>query len=399
MKDAQGVYAKLGDVLNSTSAAPKDKVLAVRAPARSEIAGNHTDHEGGHVIAGALDRSIECLAVPNGVDAIRVASEGFPPVEVPLGNLDPRDDEKNTSAALVRGMAAQLANTGRVPQGFDLVMRSDIPSGGGLSSSAAYELALCRAMEALWPGRSIDAVEAAQMAQRVENEWFGKPCGLMDQLAVSLGGLAFMDFEDPQEPRTQKLIYDFASVGYTLCLTNVGSDHAALTNEYAAIPGEMKAVAQAFGKERLCEVDEKAFAARVNELRQALGDRAVLRALHYYNECKLVDERWAALSENRIEDFLRLTERSGASSAMFLQNVSTGSVEHQAAMVAIALSESLLGDRGATRIHGGGFGGSIQSFVPLDLLDEYKAHMDDWLGEGSCKAYAISEEGAEAAWL
>lgn len=398
MRNPEAIYDELRAALDAAGDAPKDKVLAVRAPARSEIAGNHTDHEGGRVIAGALNRSIDCLAVDNGTNTIRVMSEGFAPVEVMLDGLEPREDEKVTSAALVRGMAAQMADTGRTPQGFDLVMRSDIPSGGGLSSSAAYELAMCRAMEALWPGRAVDEVEAAQMAQRVENDWFGKPCGLMDQLAVSLGGLAFMDFKDPDEPQTKKLAFDFTAAGYALCLTDVGCDHTAYTDEYAAVPQEMKAVAQAFGKERLCEVAESEFAARIPELRRALGDRAVLRGLHYYNECRLVDERWAALGDDHIEDFLRLTNRSGASSAMFLQNVSAGT-KHQDAMIAIALSESLLLGRGATRIHGGGFGGSIQSFVPLDLLDKFVACMDGWLGEGSCKVYAISDEGAEAAWL
>ena len=286
---------------------PRGTVLAVRAPARSEIAGNHTDHEGGRVIAGALDRSIECLAVPNGQDRIRVYSLGYGPVEVRLGSYEPRADEYVTSAGLVRGMAAQMVDTGRTPAGFDLVMQSDIPTGGGLSSSAAYELALCRAMEALWEGRAVDAVEAAQMAQRVEQDWFGKPCGLMDQLAVSLGGLAYMDFRT-DEPVAEKLAFDFGSHGYALVLTDVGCDHSAYTDEYAAVPTEMKAVAQALGRERLCEVEEAVLLGRIPELRQSLGDRAVLRALHYYQEMELVDARWDALQAGNTELFLALTE-------------------------------------------------------------------------------------------
>lgn len=398
MRNPEAIFDELGQALDAASPAPKDEVLAVRAPARSEIAGNHTDHEGGRVIAGALDRSIDCLAVANGEDTIRVASEGFSPVEVTLDSLAPREEERVSSAALVRGMAAQMADTGRMPRGFDLVMRSDIPSGGGLSSSAAYELAMCRAMEALWPGRPVGAVEAAQMAQRVEQGWFGKPCGLMDQLAVSLGGLAYMDFEH-DEPKVSKLALDFGEMGYALVLTDVGCDHSAYTDEYAAVPREMKEVAARFGRSRLCEVDEGELLAHVPELRQELGDRAVLRALHYYLELALVDARWDALGARDMDRFLALTERSGASSAMFLQNVSVGGSPRQECMVAIALSETALAGRGATRIHGGGFGGSIQAFVPQDGVDAYVAAMDGWLGKGASKVYAISEEGAEAQWL
>ena len=398
MRDVQGLALRLGDHLAQVTSGANERILAVRAPARSEIAGNHTDHEGGHVIAGALDRSIECLAAANGADEIRVFSQGFDPVCVTIDNLDPHEDEKVSSAGLVRGMAAQMVATGRVPQGFDLVMTSDIPSGGGLSSSAAYELALCRAMEALWQGPEVGAVEAAQMAQRVEQDWFGKPCGLMDQLAVSLGGLAYMDFEH-EEPKVEKLSFDFAAYGYALVLTNVGCDHSAYTDEYAAVPVEMKLVAEALGSSRLCEVKESALLVYLPFLRKRLGDRPVLRALHYFQEMDLVDERWDALKAGDMRTFLALTRSSGASSAMFLQNVSASGMREQDAMVALALSERLLGGGGATRIHGGGFGGSIQAFVPLDEVGDYVEHMDKWLGADASKVYAISDEGAVAQWI
>ena len=398
MIDARGVFDRLGPMLAEHALLTSDPVLAVRSPARSEIAGNHTDHEGGRVIAGALDRSIECLAVANDGLVARVFSEGHKPVEIALDELDPRPEERVTSAALVRGMAAQLVGTGRTPAGFDLVMASDIPAGGGLSSSAAYELALCRALEALWPGRPIDAVEAAQMAQRVEQDWFGKPCGLMDQLAVSMGGLAYMDFA-ADVPQTQSLSLDFVDHGFMLCLTDVGCDHSACTNEYAAVPAEMRAVAQALGGERLADVREESLYLRLEELRAHLGDRMVLRALHYWQEMELVDARWEALCAGDLGRFLLLTERSGASSAMFLQNVSVGGSVRQDAMVALALSTRLLHGRGATRIHGGGFGGSIQAFVPVEELDAYRMSMDRLLGDGACKAYRISTEGAQAQWL
>ncbi len=398
MRDVQGLTLRLGDRLVQLTGGSNEKVLAVRAPARSEIAGNHTDHEGGRVIAGALDRSIECLAVAREADEIRVFSQGFDPVCVTIDNLDPREDEQVSSAGLVRGMAAQMTVTGRVPHGFDLVMTSDIPSGGGLSSSAAYELALCRTMEALWPGPEVDAVEAAKMAQRVEQDWFGKPCGLMDQLAVSLGGLAYMDFEH-EEPCAEKLSCDFAAYGYALVLTNVGCDHSAYTDEYAAVPVEMKLVAETLGSTRLCEVKEDVLLERLPSLRRQLGDRPVLRALHYFQEMDLVDERWDALREGDMRTFLALTQLSGASSAMFLQNVSACGTREQDAMVALAFSERLLGGRGATRIHGGGFGGSIQTFVPLDAVDDYVDHMNEWLGADASMVYAISDEGAVAQWI
>ena len=256
-------------------------------------------------------------------------------------------------------------------------------------------------MEALWEGPSIDPVELAKMSQFAENRYFGKPCGLMDQAAVCLGGLAYMDFEVPSEPKTAKLDFDFDKSGYALCLVKVGSDHADLTFEYAAIPDEMQTIAGEFGCKRLCEVDPAVFDAAVPQLREKYGDRAVLRAIHYWYENGLVDKRWEDLVAGDIESFLVHTRASGASSAMFLQNVSAtvGDVREQHAMLALGLAERILDGRGAARIHGGGFGGSIQCFVPLDLVDEFIARMDTWLGEGSCRKYSITEEGACATWM
>lgn len=375
-----------------------ERLLAVHAPARSEISGNHTDHEGGHVIAGALNVAIDGVAAANGTDRVRVASAGYPTFEISLDSLDEREDEHVTTAGLVRGMAACMAATGRTPAGFDLAMTSDIPSGGGLSSSAAVEAALGRVMEALWEGPAVTPIELAKMGQFAENRYFGKPCGLMDQAAVCLGGLAFMDFEDAAEPRTAKLELDFDAAGYALCLVDVGCDHAPFTADYAAVPVEMQQVAHEFGSERLCEVDQAEFDRRLPELREKLGDRAILRAVHYWRENELVDKRWDALTAGDIDRFLELTRESGASSAMFLQNVSTGG-SFQPAMLALGLAERILDGRGATRIHGGGFGGSIQCFVPLDMVEDFTAQMNAWLGEGACVHYQIAEKGAHAAWL
>ena len=388
--------AILGRELGRTDAG--ERLLAVHAPGRSEIAGNHTDHEGGHVIAGALDVAIDGVALANGTDRIRVASEGYPTFEIALESLGPATDERVSTAGIVRGMAAGMAGTGRVPAGFDLALVCDVPGGAGLSSSAAVEAAVGRAMEALWEGPEVDPVALAQMGQHAENEYFGKPCGLMDQASVCLGGLAFMDFGDADRPRTRRLEFDFEAHGYALCLVDVGCDHVRFTDEYAAVPLEMQRVAAEFGKRRLCEVDRGDFDGRATELRAKLGDRALLRAMHYWIENDLVDRRWDALVEGDVDAFVALTRESGASSAMFLQNVSTAG-SYQPAMLALGLAESLLEGHGAARIHGGGFGGSIQCFVPVETLDRFRRRMDAWLGDGACRHYRISDKGAFAQWL
>ena len=368
------------------------EALYVHAPGRSEIAGNHTDHEGGHVIAAALDVSVDGLARANGTSTVRVASEGYPAFELELDTLEARPEERGTTASLVRGMAHEVAARGGKPAGFDLAMTCTVPSGGGLSSSAAIEAALGRTMEALWGVEPAEPVALAQASQRTENNYYGKPCGLMDQAAVCLGGLAFMDFENAAEPQTKKLELSFDDFGYALCLVKVGADHA-------AVPGEMQAVAARLGHARLCEVDREAFDAQLPALREEFGDRAVLRCIHYWHENALVDERWRQLNIGDMQAFLELTRQSGASSAMFLQNVVASLGREQPAMYALGLAEHVLRGRGAARIHGGGFGGTIQAFVPLELADEFGTKMDAWLGEGSCRHYKVTDEGAYAAWL
>ena len=375
------------------------RLLHVHAPGRSEISGNHTDHEGGHVIAAALDVAVDGLACANGTNVVRVASEGYPLFEVALDSLDVREDEKGTTASLVRGMAHEVAAAGATPAGFDLAMTCTVPSGGGLSRSAAVEGTFGRAMEVLWDAAAAEPVALAQMSQRTENNYYGKPCGLMDQAAVCLGGLAFMDFEDSANPKTQKLELDFEDHGYALVLVKVGADHAASTDDYAAVPGEMQAIAAKLGHARLCEVDKANFDRQVPALREEFGDRAVLRCIHYWYENGLVDRRWDALQSADVDTFLQLTRASGASSAMYLQNVVAELGREQPAMYALGLAEHVLDGRGAVRIHGGGFGGTIQAFVPLDLADEFVERMDFWLGAGSARRYAVSDKGAYAAWL
>lgn len=373
-------------------------LLLVRAPGRTELAGNHTDHEGGDVIAAAVDRYIEGIFCANQAGLMRVQSEGYGLVEVDTDDLDARVDERGTTASLVRGMAAQFVQHGIEPCGFDAAIRSDVLGGSGLSSSAAFELELAQAMNHLWANGSIPASQLALMAQRAEREWFGKPCGLMDQASIALGGIQHMCFYDPRTLKATSLDFDFADYGYAICLVAVGSDHAALIDDYAAVPGEMQEVARAFGKERLSEVSESSVIEDVTTLRKSLGDRAVLRTLHYYREQRLVGERVDALNKGELARFLSLTRMSGASSAMYLQNVSVAGASEQPAMVALALADELL-PGGACRIHGGGFGGTIQAFVPLDKVDQYVAAMDAALGVGSCGVYNIDHEGARAQWL
>ena len=376
------------------------KQLLVVSPGRTEIAGNHTDHEGGNVIAAAVDRYVQGLFAPSELGVMRVLSEGYGMVEVDVASLDAREEERGTTAALVRGMAAQFAERGYEPAGFDAAIRSDVLGGSGLSSSAAFELELGQAMNSLWASGALPADELAMMAQRAEREWFGKPCGLMDQAAVALGGIQHMDFLDPGVLKAEPLDFDFADYGYAICIIAVGADHSANIDDYAAVPSEMQAVAKALGKDVLSQVDEVDVLAAIPQLREQLGDRAVLRAMHYYNEQKLVAARVNALKLGDVERFLSLTRSSGISSATLLQNVSVGGTAEQPSMVAIALAERLLsGSKGAARVHGGGFGGTIQAFVPIDDVESFSAGMDAVFGEGACGVYGVDHEGARAQWL
>ncbi len=374
------------------------ELLLVRTPGRTEICGNHTDHEGGHVVAGAVDRHVWAIFSPSEGPCARIFSEGYGMAEVDVSDLSPNPEERGTSRALVRGVASAFAERGFEPHGFDAFLMSEVPMGSGLSSSAAYEVTVAAAANVLWAGGALSPVDLAVMSQHAENVFFGKPCGLMDQAAVALGGVQLMGFSDPGKVEAWPLDVDFGDEGYALCLVSVGADHSAKTDDYAAVPREMQDVARVFGQDRLCDVEEQDFLVRVSEVRGLLGDRACLRALHYWREERLVLERAEALGGHDIEAFLKLERDSGASSAMFLQNVSCG-IEEQPSMLALALSEEYLRGRGATRVHGGGFGGTIQSFVPLERVGGYTELMDSVFGDGACGVYAIDHEGATAEWL
>ena len=370
------------------------EIYRFSAPGRTEISGNHTDHQHGCVLAAAVNLETVAEVALNGTDLIRVQSEGYPPVEVHLNDFTAHEEEKNTTAALIRGVAAAFAQRGAKLKGFDAQVRSTVLPGSGLSSSAAFEVLMGTICNELFFDRKLSPVEIAQVGQYAENVYFGKPCGLMDQTASSVGGMVFIDFADPAAPVVEKIDFDFEKAGHALCIIDSGADHADLTEEYAAIPGELKRVCTFFGKEVLRDIPEADFFAALPELRHRVPDRAILRAIHFYQENKRVRKQAQALREGNIETFLRLVTESGRSSWMYLQNITpAGAIEHQDVAVALALCDTLLQGKGAFRVHGGGFAGTVQAFVPLEMLDSFKEGMERVLGEGKCHVLSIRSEG------
>lgn len=366
------------------------------APGRTELGGNHTDHQHGCVLAAAVDLDILAAAAPNGSSVIRVLSQGYPLTEVDLREPEPRDDERDTSAALIRGVAARMSALGCDLRagGLDVYMISNVPKGSGLSSSAAYEVLIGTMLnELFWDGHCTP-VELAQIGQYAENVYFGKPCGLMDQTASSVGGVVFIDFSDTAHPAVERLDVELQSYGYALCILDSGAGHEGLTTEYRSITDELRAVCRVFGREVLRDVPEEAFLARLPEVRAAAGDRAVNRAFHVYAENRRAQEEKRALGRGDFDRFLELVRESGRSSAMYLQNIiPTGSAAAQELMVTIALCERILEGHGAVRVHGGGFGGTAQAFVPLDMLSKFKEITEAALGQGRCHVVMIRPAG------
>ena len=366
----------------------------ISAPGRTEISGNHTDHQRGCVLAAAVDLETVADVTLNGSRTIRVRSEGYPETVVELDDLKIREEEKNSTAALIRGVAAAFVRRGAALKGFDAEVRSTVLPGSGLSSSAAFEVLMGTICNELFFERQLSPVEIAQIGQYAENVYFGKPSGLMDQAASSVGGMVYIDFADSEHPLVEKIQFDFEAAGHALCIIDSGADHADLTDEYAAIPRELKQVCSFFGKEVLREVPEEAFMEALPRLRGQVPDRAILRAIHFYQENKRVVRQKQALLEQDFETFLRLSTQSGHSSWMYLQNISpAGAVAHQEVAVALALCDTLLRGRGAYRVHGGGFAGTVQAFVPMDMLKGFKTGVERVLGEGSCHVLHIRSEG------
>ena len=364
------------------------------APGRTEIGGNHTDHQRGRVLAGAVNLDTVAAVRANGTNMIRIQSKGYPLSEVNLNNLEPVASEINSTPALIRGVAARFVQLGCEVGGFDAYCESTVLPGSGLSSSAAFEVLVGTIINHLFFDGKVSQPEIAMIGQYAENVFFGKPCGLMDQTASAVGNLVTIDFFDKEKPVIEPVDFDFASCGHALCIIDSGADHADLTDEYAAVPGEIKAVATYLGKEVLTQIDEAEFYAKIPELRKACGDRAVMRCIHFYQENARVPLQVAALREGDFEAFLRLVKQSGYSSYMYLQNViPAGYKAHQDVAVALGLAEHYLQGRGAYRVHGGGFAGTIQAFVPFDILDQFVSGMDSVLGEGACHVLSIRPQG------
>ena len=364
------------------------------SPGRTELGGNHTDHQHGCVLAASVNMDMLAVAAPNGTALVRIHSEGYPVLTVDLSSLSPAEDERETSAALVRGVAARMAELGQVPAGFDAYVCSSVPAGSGLSSSAAYEVLVGTIFNVLFCNQVFTPVQVAQIGQYAENVFFGKPCGLMDETASAVGGVVSIDFQDPAAPVVRKVNFDFSATGHTLCIINSGADHADLTDAYAAITNEMKSVAACFGKEVLRDVDETTFRATIPELRKALGDRAVLRAIHFFDENRRAVQEAQALEQGDFAAFLALVRASGMSSSLYLQNTFAPSDPRQQAIpLVLWAAEEVLQGTGAVRVHGGGFAGTVQAFVPNDRLPDFLTAMERLLGPGMCHMLSIRPEG------
>ncbi len=372
-----------------------DREVAVfSAPGRTEVCGNHTDHNHGIVLAASVNLDAVAVAGKNDENIVRVKSEGYKMDVCDLSDLGVMPAERGRSASLVRGVCAGFKNRGYEIGGFDAATASEVLSGSGLSSSAAFEVLLGTMLNHLYNDGRISAVEIAQIAQFAENEYFGKPCGLMDQMACSVGGFVMIDFKDPAVPVINKLDFDFGACNHALCIVDTGGNHADLTDEYAAVRKEMENVASKFGKAVLRDVDREEFEKSISVVRDATGDRAILRAMHFYNENERVAKQAEALGNGDFEAFKSLVIESGASSYMYNQNVYTcAAPSNQPVSLALAICQDILKGKGAWRVHGGGFAGTIQAFVPMDLLEEFKTKICAVFGEKSCYVLNIRPEG------
>lgn len=364
------------------------------APGRCELGGNHTDHQHGCALAAAV--SLDAIAVvsyrQDGV--IRVMSDGYGLSEIVLSDLSVREEEKGHSAALIRGIAAKMTAAGMQIGGFDAYVVSDVVSGSGLSSSAAFETLIATIINARCGDSRLRELAIAEAGQYAENRYFGKNCGLLDQTVCSFGGLLFIDFADGDAPTVERLHFDFETAGYRLCVTDTKGSHSDLTEDYAAVVNEMNAVAERFGCSCLREVEEEAFFDVLPQLREKVGDRAVLRAMHFFGENRRAAEEKEALQNGDMERFLALFRQSAASSADLLQNLySVKNPAVQGIPLALAVSRRVLGDNSAVRVHGGGFAGTIQALVPSAKAEEYIARMDALFGAGSCTVLRLRPVG------
>jgi len=386
-------YAAVLDGLEKTFGSHAEAGL-YSAPGRTEIGGNHTDHQHGRVLAGSVNIDMIAAAAPNDKNQLRVQSEGYDLCVIDLNDLEARKEEENTTASLLRGECAAFTQRGAKLAGLDVYISSNVPKGSGVSSSAAFEVLIGVILNDCFMAEKVSPIAIAQIGQWAENVYFGKPCGLMDQMASSVGNIITIDFASPAKPVVEPVAVDFSKAGLALCILDSGADHADLTDEYAAIPAECRAVAAVCGGEVLRDVPFETFLAKLPECRRQCGDRAVLRAFHVYADNDRVAKQVAALHDGDFGTFLSLVNESGCSSWEYLQNViPAGYKEHQEVGVTIAAAKHLLGDKGAVRVHGGGFAGTVQAFVPVEMLDEFKAGMEAILGEGRCHVLSIRPEG------
>lgn len=393
VQEQRARYAALAETFASLYNADRD-VRLFSAPGRTEVGGNHTDHNHGRVLAAGINLDAAAAAAKNDENIVRVKSAGYDMDVVDLSDLSVHKNERGHSPALVRGMCQGFLNHGYKIGGFDAATVSQVLSGSGLSSSAAYEVLVGVMLNALYNDGAADAVTIAKIAQYAENEYFGKPCGLMDQTACAVGSFVTIDFADPKNPAIEEVKFDFAACSHALCIVDTKGSHSDLTDEYAYIREEMESVAQCFGKTVLREVPEADFYAALPSLRKKVGDRAILRAMHFYADNARVLKEVAALRAGDFESFKQYIRESGFSSFMYNQNVfSVKKPQEQPVALALAVSQQVLEGRGAWRVHGGGFAGTIQAFVPLDLLEAYKSAMESVFGAGTCYVLSIRPVG------
>ncbi len=389
-------YLSALDAFASLYGEERDAAL-YSTPGRSELAGNHTDHNKGCVVASSINLDIIAVAAKNGTNVINLKSEGFDAISVNIAEYtEPAEADFGTSDSLIAGMCRGFADNGHSIGGFDAYCTSSVLRGSGLSSSAAFEDMIGNILNHEFNDGKVDNIEIAMLAQYAENVFFGKPCGLMDQMACGVGGIIAIDFEDAKAPKVEKIDFDLSEQGYNLCIVDTGGNHADLTADYASVPAEMKAVAAFFGKSCLRECDEKKVLANAKAIREKLGDRALLRAIHFFDENKRVAEMKIALEDADLGAYFGGVTASGRSSFCYLQNVyTTKNVEEQGLSLALCLTDGFMkGREGAYRVHGGGFAGTIQAYIESEDVEAYRTLMDSVFGEGACLVLRVRLEGA-----
>ena len=372
----------------------KEGIRLFSAPGRTEVGGNHTDHQHGCVLAGGVNLDVIAVTAPNNDGKVRIKSEGYDMDVIDITELEKNTAEHGRASALIRGVLSRFKELGADISGFNAYTTSNVLKGSGLSSSAAFEVLVGNIVNGMFFNNKADEITIAKIGQYAEREYFGKPCGLLDQMASSLGGFTYADFFNPAEPITEKINLDIHSFGYTLCVVDTGGNHANLTQDYADITIECKEISNKLGVDFLRDADQNRFYNSIAELRRACGDRAVLRAFHFFNENDRVEKQKAALKAGDFEGFLKLVNESGESSYDYLQNLySNSAVSEQGLPLAIALTKKFLNGKGACRVHGGGFAGTIQCYIPSELLADYKKTIEAVFGENSCCVLNIRPVG------